>query len=98
MLDIADIKRLASLSKLELKDNEGDAYKEEISKIIDFVEELQSVDTDGIIPTFHGNQNKNVYREDSAKLSHLNEALLANAPDAKDGYIRVPVILESEEA
>ena len=96
MLNKTDIQRLATLSKLELKNDEVDYYTQEMTKIIQFVEELQSVDTEGVIPTFHGNTLQNVYRNDESVVSHLNEAMLNNAPDQKDGFIRVPVIIESE--
>lgn len=98
MLNREAIERLAHLSKLEISAEELDRYTHEIGNILKMVEELQAIDTQDVKPTFHGNSNHNVFREDKAVRSHLSQAMLANAPDAEDGFIRVPVIIESEEA
>ncbi|MGY4105573.1 Asp-tRNA(Asn)/Glu-tRNA(Gln) amidotransferase subunit GatC [Ignavigranum ruoffiae] len=98
MLNQEDIQRLAGLAKLVIAEDELESYTDEIGRIMALVQELQVIDTEGIEPTFHGNQKKNVFREDQAVPSDLPEAMLANAPDSEDGFIRVPVIIESEEA
>ena len=98
MLQEKDIERLADLCKLEISTEDLPDYTREISRMMELVQKLQEVDTEGIVPTFHGNQNINVYREDIAEDSHLDQAMLANAPDSQDGFIRVPVIIESGEA
>ena len=98
MLNQEDIQRLAGLAKLVIAEDELESYTDEIGRIMALVQELQVIDTEGIEPTFHGNQKKNVFREDQAVSSDLPEAMLANAPDSEDGFIRVPVIIESEEA
>lgn len=98
MLNQADIQRLAGLAKLVIAEDELASYTDEIGRIMALVQELQVIDTDGIEPTFHGNQKKNVFREDKPVVSDLPKAMLANAPDSEEGFIRVPVIIESEEA
>lgn len=97
MLKKEDIQRLASLSKLHLSDQEAQQFTQEIIKIIDFVEELQEVETDGLEPTYHGNNLMNVYREDEPVQADYTDALIENAPDHQDGYVKVPVMIESEE-
>lgn len=97
MLSKEDIQRLASLSKLHLEEDKVEKYTQEIIGIIDFVEELQDVDTEGIDPTYHGNDLINIYREDEPVQSEYPQAMIANAPDHQDGFVKVPVIIESEE-
>jgi aspartyl-tRNA(Asn)/glutamyl-tRNA(Gln) amidotransferase subunit C len=86
----ADIRKLAVLCRLKLTDDEIPKYKQEISKIVEFVEVLQSVDTKGIEPTSQVTGLTNVTREDKIidyKLSRQD--LLANAPAVEKGQIKV---------
>jgi aspartyl-tRNA(Asn)/glutamyl-tRNA(Gln) amidotransferase subunit C len=86
----ADIRKLAVLCRLKLTDDEIPKYKQEISKIVEFVEVLQSVDTKGIEPTSQVTGLTNVTREDKIidyKLSR--QELLSNAPAVEKGQIKV---------
>ena len=86
------------MAKLSFDDSKIDAFTEEFNAIIDFVEQLEQVDTQGVAPTYHGNQLINVFREDKAQAGVERELLLANVKTSKDGFIQVPAIMESEEA
>lgn len=97
MLTSANVQHVAKLANLELDEAEMEKFTPEIQRIVEMVEHLQEVDTDGVKPTFHGNDLKNIYREDVAVKSENLEAILANAPSAQDGYIQVPVIIEEGE-
>lgn len=80
----ADIRKLAELCRLKLTDEEIPKYKQEISKIVEFVEVLQSVDTEGIEPTSQVTGLTNVTREDKIIDYRLSrQELLSNAPDRK---------------
>lgn len=98
MLKQEEIQKLASSAKLEIAEEELVDYTKDIDRMIKLADELQEVDTEGVFPTFYGNQKLNVFREDKAIESELPGAMLANAPDTEEGFIRVPVIIESEEA
>lgn len=93
-----DVEHVAKLAKLEFSTEEFDAFSKDFQDIVGMVETLSEVDTTNVEPTYHGNGIINAFREDVAIDSHHQEALLANAPSAEDGYIQVPVIIESEEA
>lgn len=97
MLTKDQIKHVAKLSKLSFPDEELAKFTDEFGRIIDMVEQLQEVDTEGVKPTYHGNQLTNVLREDKAIKRNKTEELLNNAPLAEGGYIQVPAILESGE-
>lgn len=97
MITREQVQHVAQLAKLSFSEEELDQFMPSIQEIIQMVEQLQEVDTEGVQPTYHGNQLKNVYREDLAVPNQNYHALLANAPSAKDGYIQVPVIIEDGE-
>ncbi len=86
----ADIRKLANLCRLKLTDKEIPKYKNEISKIVEFVEVLQSVDTAGLEPTSQVTGLTNVTRQDEIIDYELNrEELLSNAPAVEKGQIKV---------
>lgn len=97
MLTSANVQHVAKLAKLQLDEAEMEKFTPEIQRIVEMVEHLQEVDTDGVKPTYHGNDLKNVYREDEGIKNENMDAILANAPATQDGYIQVPVIIEEGE-
>ncbi len=69
-------------------------FTEQLSSIIKFAEQLNEIDTDGIEPTTHVLDLKNVMRKDEPRQWITREDALKNAPDQQDGQFRVPSILE----
>jgi aspartyl-tRNA(Asn)/glutamyl-tRNA(Gln) amidotransferase subunit C len=65
----------------------------ELGQIVSFVEQLQAVDVDDVAPTDQVTGLVDVWREDEVRPSLSREALLANAPAQKDGYIMVKRVL-----
>lgn len=98
MTERDEILRVANLAKLAFEPEHLDAFAEEFSSIITLVEDLQEVDTTGVEPTYHGNANLNVFRDDVTHLETKREDFLENVKTSKDGYIQVPAIIESEGA
>ncbi|UUX33825.1 Asp-tRNA(Asn)/Glu-tRNA(Gln) amidotransferase subunit GatC [Fundicoccus culcitae] len=91
-----EVARVASLAKLKFSDEEIEGFAERFNEILVFVEHLQEVDTEGIEPTYHGNELINVFREDVAIKSNMQQGFLNNAPTTHETYIQVPAIIESE--
>ena len=88
------VKKLAKLSSIGLSDNEIDAMTTELTAIVGFVEELQSVDIDGVEPTFQVTGLQDAFRADEVNPVTLSrKELLSNAPAQQDGYIKVPRVL-----
>lgn len=88
------VKKLAKLSSIGLSDQEVEAMTVELGSIVGFVEQLQSVDVDGVEPTFQVTGLKDAFRADQIEpVTVSRDALLANAPDQLDGYIKVPRVL-----
>jgi aspartyl-tRNA(Asn)/glutamyl-tRNA(Gln) amidotransferase subunit C len=85
-----DVLKLARLARLDLSDEEVAEYVEELSEILQYVEQLQSVDVSGLKPTNQVTGLTNVMREDKIKSYGYEPAeLLKNVPATQDGQIKV---------
>lgn len=89
-----DVKRIADLSKLNLTDKELEKYTLDLSNIVDYANELSKINVDGVKPTAHILDIKNVFREDEVKPSYDRELILKNAPSKDAGCITVPKVVE----
>ncbi len=93
-IDIKEVTHIAKLARLSLTGAELELYSTQLSGILGYVEKLKELDTGGIEPTSHVLDLKNVMREDRVRPSLPEDEVLANAPDRKDGFYRVPRIIE----
>lgn len=88
------IEHLARLARIAISAKEAESLRGELDAILGYVEKLQKVDTKGSKITSQVTGLKDVWRKDEAKPSSLSrEELLANAPQTKDGYIKVKKVL-----
>lgn len=94
-IGLDDVQHLAQLSNLRITDDEAQAYPEQLSESISYVENLDEVDTSKVPDTFFTTDATNVMDEDvvdeSLTLSH--EEAIRNATSSKDGYFVVKRIL-----
>lgn len=89
-----DVLKLAKLARLHLSEQEIEQFQKEISAILGYVEQLQSVDLDDLEPTYQVTGLKNVMRPDTeVNYGATPEELLNNAPATEDGHIKVKRIL-----
>ncbi|WP_417898187.1 Asp-tRNA(Asn)/Glu-tRNA(Gln) amidotransferase subunit GatC [Bacillus haimaensis] len=88
------VKHVAHLARLAISEEEAVMFTSQLDAIITFAEQLNELDTDHVAPTTHVLPMKNVMREDIAKEGLPVDEVLKNAPDHKNGQIRVPTILE----
>ncbi|GAB3042959.1 Asp-tRNA(Asn)/Glu-tRNA(Gln) amidotransferase subunit GatC [Virgibacillus ainsalahensis] len=96
MADISkdQVKHVANLARLEITEEEAEMFTDQLSSIITYAEQLNELDTDGVEPTTHVLDLKNVMRKDEPKKTITQEDALKNAPDKESGHFRVPSILE----
>jgi len=87
------VEHVAKLARLEITDAEKDAFSQQLSAILSYVEQLNTVDTTGVEPTATVVQQANVFREDSLRPSLSVDKALSNAPESQDGYFIVPKII-----
>jgi len=85
-----DVLKLARLARLDLNDQEVEEYRHELSEILQYVEQLQTVDIDGLKPTNQVTGLVNVMREDKPRdYGYKSEDLLKNVPEVQDNQIKV---------
>lgn len=89
-----DVINIANLSRLSLKEEEINIFKSQMNAILDYVEQLNRLDTFTVEPTAHVIPLKNVMREDIPEPSLHQKDAIKNAPDATDKFFRVPKIIE----
>jgi len=95
-IDNATVDRIAKLAKLEFDDASRDAIKGDMNKILDFMEKLNAIDTDGVEPLIFMTDEVNVLREDEVIMEVTQEEALSNAPKHDPYYFRVPKVLGKE--
>jgi aspartyl-tRNA(Asn)/glutamyl-tRNA(Gln) amidotransferase subunit C len=94
MIDEKLVRQVARLARLELSNEEVARFKEQLGNILDTMEELKQVDTNGVPPTSHVLGLTDVLREDVARPFAHREDLLAGAPRREGAYFRVPKVIE----
>ena len=86
--------KIAALSKLEFSGDERESVRHEFQRMLDFIDQLQAVDTTGIEPLIHITQEVNHLREDKVEGTLKREDALKNAPQQDGSYFRVPKVLD----
>ena len=84
------IEYVGVLAKLELSDEEREQAKRDMGRMLDYIDQMNALDTEGIEPMSHAFPVENVLREDMVTNGDMRDALLANAPEEKDGMFAVP--------
>lgn len=93
-LTLAQVEHIAELAKLGLSVEEKEAFRSQLSAILDYFAKLQEVDTEAIPPTATVLPVHSMMRPDEPAPSWPREDLLANAPQAEEGCFRVWTVLE----
>jgi aspartyl-tRNA(Asn)/glutamyl-tRNA(Gln) amidotransferase subunit C len=93
-LTIEEVEHIADLARLALSTEEKNRYREQLSAILDYFAQLQTLDTSGIPPTFSVLAARPVLRQDEARPGLSLDELLRNAPDTENGQFRVPPVFE----
>lgn len=89
-----DVLKLAQLARLELKADEVEEFRGELSEILKYVEQLQTVDVTGLQPTHQVSGLTNVLRKDEPiDYGYDHDALMQNLPAQKDNQIKVKRML-----
>ena len=92
-LDRQQVAKIAYLARLSLTEVELSEMTEQLGKIVDLVDQLSVVNTDGVEPLVHAIELQNVLQEDQVEPSLPREKALANAPDADEECFRVSAVL-----
>jgi len=92
--DLATLRKLAHLSRLELDESKEQKMLGELNKILNWVEQLRELDTANVEPLVHLSHEVNVLRPDEAKNTVNHQDGLRNAPRKDSDYFRVPKVLD----
>ena len=88
-----EVKKVAQLARLELNMNEINNHAEQLEKILDYIRQLEKIDTDDVPCTTRAIEVKNVFRKDEKKNSDCNEEILELGPSREDEFFKVPKII-----
>ena len=97
-IDERQVRHIAHLARLKLSDAEVSEFGGQLGRILDYMDKLGEVNTDGVAPTAHAASAKNVFRDDVPGPSITVEKTLANAPDSAPPYFKVPKVLDQDSA
>ena len=89
-----EIQNLGLLSRLQIDEQMMETTEKALNDILGYVAELETLDLEGVKPMAHAVQLTNVLRKDEVKPSINHEAALQNAPEAEDGYFKVPRVVQ----
>ena len=93
-LNSADIKRIAHLARIEVSDTEAEATLTKLKGILGLIEQMQAVDTTGIVPMSHSQDVTQRLREDVVTETNQRELFQSIAPAVKEGLYLVPKVIE----
>jgi len=92
-ITLKDVEYVAELAKLELSQKEKFKFQKELDNIIEYIDQLNELNTENVPITSHVIPLENVFREDRALPSLSQDQALANAPQKKDGFFKVPKVI-----
>ena len=88
------IEYVGILAKLELSGEEKEQAKQDMGKMLDYIDKLNELDTSSVEPMSHIFPVNNVFREDVVTCADDRDNMLKNAPECKDGSYKVPKTVE----
>ena len=88
-----EVKKVAQLARLELNEGEIKNHAEQLEKILEYIKQLERIQTDDIPCTTRAIEVVNVFREDEKKNFDCSEELLELGPSREDQYFKVPKII-----
>ena len=88
-----EVKKVAHLARLELNKDEINNHAEQLQKILEYVKQLEKIDTNNVPCTTRAIEVVNVFRKDERQTSDCTEELLDLGPSKEDKYFKVPKIM-----
>ncbi len=93
MVTKEEVLKIAKLSRLEIQGPELEKFTGQMNQILEFIANLNQLDTSGIEPTSHAHAIATAFREDIAVESKVHELALESAPEAEDHFFKVPKVI-----
>ncbi len=92
------IKKVGELAKLKFEESELESIRNDFEKILNFIEKINEIDTEGVDPLFYVNDNFVELREDVPMITLSKEEALKNAPKTDGDYFRVPKFVGNNQS
>jgi aspartyl-tRNA(Asn)/glutamyl-tRNA(Gln) amidotransferase subunit C len=92
-ITIKDVEHIAKLAKLEFTDAEKEKFTHQMNKILEYMDQLNSLDTNNVEPLSHVIELSNVFRADEVKPGVSTEEALKNAPEKNEQFFKVPKVI-----
>ncbi|MCH1456973.1 MULTISPECIES: Asp-tRNA(Asn)/Glu-tRNA(Gln) amidotransferase subunit GatC [Planktomarina] len=93
-IDTKTAGRVAKLARIKVEEADLPALAQEFTNILGFIEQLNEVDVDGVEPMTSVTPQRLYRRDDAVTDGDQQAAVLANAPDAREGFFAVPMVVE----
>lgn len=93
-IDTKTAARVAKLARIKVDESDLPALAQEFTNILGFIEQLNEVDVEGIEPMTSVTPQRLFRREDVVNDGNQQDAVLRNAPDAREGFFAVPMVVE----
>ena len=93
---IKDVEHIAALAKLEFTDAEKEKFTHQLNQILEYVEQMNKLDTSLVEPLSHVLELSNVFRADEVKPGVSTEEALKNAPSKTEEFFKVPKVINDK--
>ena len=93
---IKDVEHIAALAKLEFTDAEKEKFTHQLNQILEYVEQMNKLDTSLVEPLSHVLELSNVFRADEVKQGVSTEEALKNAPSKTEEFFKVPKVINEK--
>jgi aspartyl-tRNA(Asn)/glutamyl-tRNA(Gln) amidotransferase subunit C len=93
MIDRSDVEYIAELARLNVSETEKESFSRQLSAVLDYMEQLNRVDTDGIEPTCFVIPKHDPLRSDTRRESLPIDRVLQNGPSIKKNYFAIPKVI-----
>jgi aspartyl-tRNA(Asn)/glutamyl-tRNA(Gln) amidotransferase subunit C len=93
-LTTQDVEYVAKLARLDVTNQEKEKFTAQLNDILLYIDKLNELDTTGVAPMSHAIAVTNAFREDKVSESLGTERALANAPDTRGEFFRVPKVID----
>ncbi len=91
-----DVEHIAELARLKFKDKELENFTVQLNEILEYMEQLNELDTENIDSLLHPVEDSNIFRDDAMKPSIGREEALKNAPQRDEEFFKVPRVIGGE--
>ena len=96
-ITVDDVKGVAKLARLAMDDARASKFTGQLEHILEYVDKIRSLDTEGVEPMAHVLPLHNVLREDVAESALTIEEVLRNAPETDGPFFKVPKVIGGDE-